>query len=50
MQFTTKNSHLIDVDVNYANKSISKAYDTVHYLGKLTLKILDKNWLQHATQ
>jgi hypothetical protein len=23
---------------------------TVHYLGKLTLKTLDKNWLQHATQ
>jgi hypothetical protein len=28
MQFTTKNSHLIDLDINYANKSISKAYDT----------------------
>jgi hypothetical protein len=32
MQFATKNSHLIDVDVNYANKSISKAYDT-RFLG-----------------
>jgi hypothetical protein len=32
MQFTTKNSHLIDVDVNYANKSISEAYDT-RFLG-----------------
>ena len=32
MQFTTKNSHLIDLDVNYANKSISKAYDT-RFLG-----------------
>jgi hypothetical protein len=53
MHFKTKNSHLTDVDVNYANKSIYKAYDTrflgifvdstLHYLGKLTLKTLDKN-------
>jgi hypothetical protein len=32
MQFTTKNSHLMDVDVNYAKKSTSKAYDT-RFLG-----------------
>jgi hypothetical protein len=32
MQFTTKNSHQIDLDVNYANKSISKVYDT-RFLG-----------------
>ena len=32
MQFTTKNSHKIDLDINYANTSISKAYDT-RFLG-----------------
>jgi hypothetical protein len=32
MQFTTKNSHLRDVDVNYANKRISAACDT-RFLG-----------------
>ena len=32
MHFKTKNSHLMDVDVNYANKSIYKAYDT-RFLG-----------------
>jgi hypothetical protein len=28
MQFTTKNSPQIDLDISYANKIISKAYDT----------------------
>jgi len=28
MQFTTKNSPEIDLDISYANKLISEAYDT----------------------
>ena len=28
MQFTTKNSPVIDLDIGYANKLISKVYDT----------------------
>jgi hypothetical protein len=28
MQFTTKNSPQIHLDISYANKLISKAYDT----------------------
>ena len=47
-QSTSKNSHQIDLDVNYAIKSISKAYDTryvwtVHCLGKLALNTSDLN-------
>jgi len=33
MQFTTKNSPQIDLDIGYTNKLISKAYDTKLFLG-----------------
>jgi hypothetical protein len=45
MQFTTKNSHQIDLYVNYANRSISKAYDT-RFLGIYVGRTL--SWKTHT--
>jgi hypothetical protein len=42
MQFTAKNSPQIDLDINYTNKLISKAYDT-KFLGKVILSKLHTN-------
>ena len=47
MQFTTKNSPQIDLDIGYANKLISKAYDT-----KLVGVYVDStlSWKNHVEQ
>jgi hypothetical protein len=47
MQFTTKNSPQIDLDIGYVNKLISKAYDT-----KLAGIYVDRTllWKNHVEQ
>ena len=50
MQFTTKNSPQIDLDISYANKLISKAYDTtflgIHVDSTLSWRIHITNYTQ----
>jgi len=47
MQFTAKNSPQIDLDINYTNELISKAYDTkylgIYFLEKVILSKLHTN-------
>jgi hypothetical protein len=47
MQFTAKNSPQIDLDISYANKLISKAYD-IKFLGIYVDSTL--SWKNHFEQ
>ena len=47
LQFTPKKSHEIDLDISYANKLISKAYDT-EFLGIFVENTL--SWEIHIEQ
>jgi len=47
MQFTTKNSPQIDLDISYANKLIAKVYDT-KFLGTYVESTL--SWKIHIAQ
>jgi len=47
MQFTTKNSPQIDLDISYANKIITEAYD-IQFLGMYAESTL--SWKIHIEQ
>jgi hypothetical protein len=49
MQFTTKNKPQIDLDISYANKLISTAYDT-KFLGIYVDSRSILSWKDHVEQ
>jgi len=49
MQFTTKNTPQIDLDISYANKLITKAYDT-KFLGMYVDSRPILSWKNHVEQ